>query len=230
MSSEDSPFLGGGAYGKVFEARRSSLCAIKVIPYEQTIPVNAIREIATLRRLERTDGRERFARLLDVDFRQQEVVLTLQYGRRGNLAERLEEAQPPMSKKLLWAAQLMEGLETLHRENLLHRDLKPENIVLTDRDDLKLIDFGLSRPFLTDEPLTPLVCTLYYRPPEILVQTIMSYGDGGGGVVYGTEVDCWSAGCVLRELATGRGPEFRPAVPSPNLVASSEQQLQSILG
>lgn len=43
-----------------------------------------------------------------------------------------------------------------------------------------------------EEELTPNVCTLWYRAPEILTEKD-----------YGYEVDCWSYGCLLMEMATG---------------------------
>ena len=39
---------------------------------------------------------------------------------------------------------LLRVLETLHGHDWIHRDIKPENIFLTDRDQFKLGDFGLS--------------------------------------------------------------------------------------
>lgn len=44
-------------------------------------------------------------------------------------------------------------------------------------------------------PLTEYVSTRWYRAPEIML------GFKGG---YGTEIDMWSVGCILAELATGR--------------------------
>lgn len=33
----------------------------------------------------------------------------------------------------------------MHSQNVVHRDIKPENIMISGNDELKLIDFGLSK-------------------------------------------------------------------------------------
>ena len=51
-------------------------------------------------------------------------------------------------------------------------------------------DFGLSRSFGSPRVLTPNVCTLWYRAPELLF----------GARVYGEKIDMWSVGCVFAEM------------------------------
>ncbi|KIY53992.1 kinase-like protein, partial [Fistulina hepatica ATCC 64428] len=50
------------------------------------------------------------------------------------------------------AIQMIDALEHLHSRGLLHMDLKPENIMgtLDDPMQFKLIDFGSSTPFITE--------------------------------------------------------------------------------
>ena len=88
--------------------------------------------------------------------------------------------------------QLLEGLAYCHAQKVLHRDIKGSNLLISNDGQLKLADFGLARPFDTDQqrPYTNRVITLWYRPPELLL----------GATMYGPAIDMWSAGCIFAEL------------------------------
>lgn len=70
---------------------------------------------------------------------------------------------------LLYAVQLGEALDYLHRHNWIHRDLCPRNIIISDEDELKLIDFGLvvpnTEPFRAPGNRTG---TASYMAPELI--------------------------------------------------------------
>jgi len=88
--------------------------------------------------------------------------------------------------------QLLEGVNYCHKNKVLHRDIKGSNLLINNEGQLKLADFGLARPFDTDQQrsYTNRVITLWYRPPELLL----------GATTYGTAIDMWSAGCIFAEL------------------------------
>lgn len=94
---------------------------------------------------------------------------------------------------------LLKGVKYLHDNWVLHRDLKTSNILLNKEGELKICDFGLSRHYGSPlKPYTPLVVTLWYRAPELLL----------GAKEYSTAIDMWSIGCIMAELIA-KAPLFR---------------------
>lgn len=102
------------------------------------------------------------------------------------------------------AKQFFSGLAFIHEKNFIHRDIKSGNVLLNTRGELKIGDFGFACPLTSDcfdvseRPLTNRVCTIYYRPLELLL----------GSTMYGKEVDIWGAGCTFAEMFL-RTPLFR---------------------
>ena len=90
------------------------------------------------------------------------------------------------------AKQMCQGLKFMKRKGVIHCDLKPENILFTDGKcrSIALIDFGAGCE--SYENGFTYVQSRYYRAPETVL-----------GIPYDHQIDMWSAGCVLYELATG---------------------------
>ena len=87
---------------------------------------------------------------------------------------------------------------------MIHRDLKTSNLLYSNNGHLKVADFGLARLYTAgtaEQPtlgrMTPLVVTLWYRAPELLL----------GEECYTTAVDMWSVGCIFAEIVL-RQPLF----------------------
>jgi len=68
-----------------------------------------------------------------------------------------------------WAQQICNVLGYLHRQDppIIFRDLKPSNIMVTHRDEVKLIDFGIARTFQSQRQST-IIMTIGYAAPEQL--------------------------------------------------------------
>lgn len=44
-----------------------------------------------------------------------------------------------------WTNQIVSGIHYLHKNRIAHRDIKCENILITEKNNIKLTDFGFSR-------------------------------------------------------------------------------------
>ncbi|CAD6192776.1 unnamed protein product [Caenorhabditis auriculariae] len=94
-----------------------------------------------------------------------------------------------------YVACVLEGLEYLHRKNIVYRDLKPENCLLTNTGYLKLVDFGFAKKLASGRKTWTFCGTPEYVSPEI----ILNKG-------HDQAADYWALGIYICELMLGRPP------------------------
>jgi serine/threonine protein kinase len=102
-------------------------------------------------------------------------------------------------------AQLLDGLEAMHSNNVFHRDIKPENIMIGGKDyKFKYVDFG----FCTDSigRLDTYLGTPTYAAPELHLKR----------PYFAKSEDIFSLGVTLFIIVTG-GLPFKLAIPNDSL-------------
>ena len=93
--------------------------------------------------------------------------------------------------------QIVNGIQYLHKNNIVHRDMKPENIMLTEDMIVKIGDFGLSKYFKNDEIRLKTNCgSPCYSAPEVL----------RGNKYKPKPVDIWGIGIILYCMVCGELP------------------------
>lgn len=110
----------------------------------------------------------------------------------------------PMAQAIYMIREVCEGLSYAHDQNdmetgqplgIVHRDVSPPNILLSNRGEIKLVDFGLAKATSQLESTDPGVVKgkFSYLSPEAAT-----------GVHIDSRADIFSAGIILWELLTGR--------------------------
>jgi serine/threonine protein kinase len=79
--------------------------------------------------------------------------------------------------------QLFSALDFLHKRHLAHRDVKLENIMVSEKNRVKLIDFGFAIQLDSDTMVTGIVGTLKYIAPEVYTEDKYC----------AHKADCWAA-------------------------------------
>ena len=105
----------------------------------------------------------------------------------------------PLNRALEIAEGILTGLEYSHARHIVHRDIKPANVMITDKGDVKVMDFGIARAMddlgATLTSTWNIVGTAQYLSPEQAV-----------GEPADSRSDIYSTGCLLFELLTGQPP------------------------
>jgi len=103
----------------------------------------------------------------------------------------------PLDDAIDYASQTAAGLQAAHEKGITHRDIKSANIMLTDKGQIKIMDFGLAK-LANRSKLTQLGTTLgtaAYMSPE------QSRGENTDH-----RSDIWSLAVVLYEMISGQMP------------------------
>jgi serine/threonine-protein kinase len=133
------------------------------------------------------------------------------------------------------AIQICDALEYAHRQGVVHRDLKPENIMVSPKDEVKIMDFGIASVAgarrLTFGKFSEVMGSPDYISPE---QVQGKRGDARS--------DLYALGIVLYEMLTGTVPfngsnafaimndrVLNHPIPPRRMEPSITQELQEIL-
>lgn len=134
------------------------------------------------------------------------VFFAMEYVEGELLSARIARGPLPISDSLDIALQVVDALDEAHRLGIVHRDIKSGNLMLTARQLVKVLDFGLAkavraaaidrmqiRKSLTADGV--VLGTFNYMAPEQL-----------RGLDVDRRADLFSLGVVLYEMVTGRLP------------------------
>jgi eukaryotic-like serine/threonine-protein kinase len=127
-----------------------------------------------------------------------QIILVMGYYEGETLADKIDRAPLDLATASDLASQLLSGLHHAHEHGIIHRDIKPSNLMISPRDQLKIVDFGLAKRPNAAQALTEtgiIVGTVSYMAPEQVLGKQVDH-----------RTDLWGCGVVLYEMLSGKLP------------------------
>lgn len=144
--------------------------------------------------------------IYEIDEVKGQTFIAMGYIEGQSLKDKIASGSLKLNDAIKIAIQIAQGLEEAHENEIIHQDIKTTNIMVTSKDQVKIMDFGLAKTTrgsrVTEEGKT--MGTVAYMSPE----------QASGGST-DTRTDIWSLGVVLYEMITGQLPfkgEYEQAV------------------
>jgi serine/threonine protein kinase/Tol biopolymer transport system component len=213
--------LGSGGMGVVYEAQDLDLgrrVALKFLPPQLSRNQSALDRFLFEARTASALNHPNICTIYAVERAQLEngqeqsfIAMELLEGE--TLGRRLSAGAVPLERLLDWGIQLADALDAAHAKGIIHRDIKPANIFLTQRGQVKVLDFGLAKLAHPEMEMETIAATqdspapLHLTSPGSTVGTIAYMSpEQARGEELDARTDLFSLGVVIYQMATGRFP------------------------
>lgn len=189
--------LGSGGMGAVYLAADSMLgddeVALKILHSQlcqnEKHTKRFLREVQLTRKVTHPN----VVRTFDAGRENGRLYFTMEYAEGVTLKEKLLAGPLETEQIASIVREIAKGLYAIHQADIIHRDLKPGNVLLTPDGFIKITDFGVAKPGVSD--LTghnEVIGSIPYMAPEVWV------GRNVGG-----QADIYALGVLTYEMATG---------------------------
>ena len=125
--------------------------------------------------------------------------IIMEFVRGKLLRDILHERRLSIEECVNYASGVLTALEFSHKAGVIHRDIKSANVMITENDQVKVMDFGIARAVSDSSATQPNTVGImgtaqYFSPEQAKGETVDS------------RTDLYSTGVLLYEMLAGRPP------------------------
>lgn len=192
--------LGTGGMGSVYLAADTVLgdekIAVKILHanfvHDETQLARFLREVQLMRKV----NHRNVVRTFDVGTEGEHTYFTMEYVPGVQLETLITDANITREQLVHYLIQICEALRVIHAAGIIHRDLKPANILVLKDGTIRVTDFGVARPEVSN--LTghdEIVGSVCYIAPEIWLGKKITHS-----------ADLYALGVIIYEMLTQTVP------------------------
>uniref|UniRef100_A0A4X1UGB8 Tyrosine-protein kinase n=2 Tax=Sus scrofa TaxID=9823 RepID=A0A4X1UGB8_PIG len=194
--------IGRGNFGEVFSGRlRADNTLVAVKSCRETLPPDLKAKFLQEARILKQYSHPNIVRLIGVCTQKQPIYIVMELVQGGDFLTflRTEGARLRMKTLLQMVGDAAAGMEYLESKCCIHRDLAARNCLVTEKNVLKISDFGMSRE--EADGVYAASGGLRQVPVKWTAPEALNYGR------YSSESDVWSFGILLWEaFSLGASP------------------------
>ena len=183
---------------RAFDAEALQTVAVKMLRDEYAADEEYLRRFRNESRAINALSHPNIVKIYDVVLDAPNPYLVMEYVSGITLKEYIDRKKPlPGRTAANIAGLVLTALQCAHENGIVHRDVKPQNIMVTEKGEVKVMDFGIARFAMSQSHTIDgnAIGSVHYISP----------GQALGGAV-DQRTDIYSVGVILFEMLCGRLP------------------------